>query len=199
MRGNGHALALVALVFAASGCTSGSSSPSTAPSPTATRETSPPVPASHRPALRAHERWIAFQTITSARSGAQAVHLVLQDGRGDFFALDMIPGGEQQHPDWSPDGTRLAVDVLDANGTPDIWIVNVTDWSSTKLVDCGAPCLWVQEPAWSHDGRRIAYQRHITYAGGETSTVEVLDLVSGTTSIVYSTGTDKGVFAPRWS
>ena len=178
-------LALVLMSTAATGYGSGTSGALAGPGGS-----------SPRPSLADTEAWIAYQTYTPERS-AHAVHMVHPDGTGAFFALDMIPGGEQLHPDWSPDGRRLVLDVADATSTPDIWMADLTDWSARELVDCTAPCLWVQEPAWSRDGSKVAYQRHTTSATGEVSTIEVLDLASGATSVVYDTGTDKGVFAPR--
>jgi dipeptidyl aminopeptidase/acylaminoacyl peptidase len=170
-------------------------STASAPSPTTAASTAGPA----RAPLVAGDEWIAYQTATAQRSGAHAVHLVRPDGSGAFFALDMIPGGEQLHPDWSRDGRSLALDVANSTNTRDIWLVNVTDWSAHKVVDCAAPCLWVQEPAWSPDGGRIAYQRHVASDAGETSQIEILDLASGKTNVVFTTGTDRGVYAPRWS
>lgn len=134
-----------------------------------------------------------------ARDGAHAVHLIHPDGTGDFFALDMIPGGVQLHPDWSPDGRQIVLDVDDSTTTPDIWVVDTTTWSARKIVDCSAPCLWAQEPAWSRDGTKVAYQRHTASPLGEVSTVEILDLATNTTSLVYEIGPLQGVYAPRWS
>jgi len=144
-------------------------------------------------------QWIAYQTIEPARDGAHAVHLIRPDGTGDFFALDMIRGGIQLHPDWSPDGSKLLVDVEDSSNTPQLWVVDLTDWSAQKIVDCVAPCMWVQEPAWSPHGNKVAFQRHLMSAAGEVSQIEVLDVATGTTGVVYKTGTDRGLFAPRWS
>lgn len=204
-------LALGVVLLLAAGCGAATSSalpsPGRSSSPASGSSTSPEPLAgstpeqreSPRPSIEDGEAWIAYQNITSERSGAHAVHLVHPDGTGDFFALDIVPGGEQKHPDWSPDGRRLVLDVTDSDSTQDIWIADLTDWSARELVDCAAPCLWVQEPAWSRDGSKVAYQRHTTSAAGEVSTIEILDLMQGTTSVVYETGTDKGVFAPRWS
>jgi Tol biopolymer transport system component len=144
------------------------------------------------------EAWVAFQQPASERGG-HAVHLVRPDGTGTFFAGASVPGGEQLHPDWSPDGRRIVLDANDATTTPDIWILDTADWSSTLAVSCDAPCLWVQEPAWSPDGSQIAFQRMAATDAGEQSTVEVLDLASGELTVVHSGAPGTGAFAPRWS
>ena len=46
------------------------------------------------------------------------------------------------------------------------------------------------------DAMKIAYQRHLTTDEGELSQIEVLDLASGTTSVVFETSPDRGVYAP---
>jgi len=156
---------------------------------------SPPV-ASGVPGLLPGEPWIAFQRETAGRYG---VHVVRTDGTDIRFPFGDLPGGIQLHPDWSPDGERMVLDVEAPDGTQDVWIADVSDWSAEVLVDCVSPCLWVNEPAWSPDGGSIAYQRHVDDGTGETSQVEILDLDTGTARVVYRTGTDRGVFAPRWS
>jgi Tol biopolymer transport system component len=148
--------------------------------------------------------WVAYQRPTFERNNAHAVHLIRSDGTGDVFAGAKVPGGEQLHPDWSPDGRRIALDALDlddTDGTYDIWIVDTSDLSAEpeKVVDCSAPCLYAQEPAWSPDGGRIAFQRHTMTEAGEISTIEILDLESGEITTVLETPPTKGVFAPRWS
>jgi Tol biopolymer transport system component len=194
-------VALLSIAALAGGCGGAPPSQSTAPSATPAGSATParPTASPARTPLAGGDAWIAYQTVTPERSGAHAVHLVHPDGSDAFFALDMIPGGEQLHPDWSPDGIELVLDVVNLTSTRDIWIANLSDWSARRVVGCTAPCLWVQEPAWSPDGGRIAYQRHLTSAAGETSQVEVLDLATGTTEVVFQTGTDRGVYAPRWS
>jgi dipeptidyl aminopeptidase/acylaminoacyl peptidase len=160
---------------------------------------SPAPVASPRPGLVDGEGWIAYQTSTSQRGGAHAVHLVRPDGTGAFFALEAVDGGEQLHPDWSPDGRSIALDAADRDGTYDVWVADTSDWSADRIVDCTAPCLWVQEPAFSPDGKRIAYQRRQATDAGDISMVEILDVGSGETAVVYQTGPDLWVNAPRWS
>lgn len=127
------------------------------------------------------------------------MHLVRPDGTRTFFAGAAVPGGEQLHPDWSPDGKRIVLDAEDLDGTYDIWILDTSDWTAEQVVSCDAPCLWVAEPAWSPDDSKIAFQRHTRTDAGEISTIEVLDLATGAITTVYETDTTKGVHAPRWS
>jgi Tol biopolymer transport system component len=150
---------------------------------------------SHAP-LVAGEPWVAYQTQGVGKHG---VFLVRPDGSGAFFALQDLPGGIQLHPDWSPDGRHLVLDVENETGTADLWIVDTADWSAQRIVSCEAPCLWVNEPAWSRDGTSIAFQRHTLTDAGETSSVEILALASRTLTTVYETAPGLGVFAPRWS
>ena len=179
--------ALVTALVAGAALAAVASAASPSPEPTA------------RPGLPDGEAWIAYQTITPERAGNHAVNLIRTDGTGAFFAFDMIPGGEQKHPDWSPDGRHVVIDALDATSTSDIWIVDVTDWSAEEVVDCVAPCLWAEEPAWSPDGTKIAYQRHTQTDAGEISTIEILDTATGATTTVYTTGPAVQAYAPRWS
>jgi dipeptidyl aminopeptidase/acylaminoacyl peptidase len=167
--------------------------------PVAAWSASPSALLGPHPALGPGESWVAYQESAPERDGAHAVHLVRADGTGAFFAAGAVPGGEQLHPEWSPDGRRLVLDVGTATGTIDLWTLDTADWSTELLVPCVAPCLWVSEPAWSRDGARIAYQRHVQADAGEVSTVEIIDIVSGDIEVVLETGPEVGLYAPRWS
>ena len=142
------------------------------------------------------DAWIAFQ---KAEPRGHAVNLVRPDGSDSNFPLAAVPGGEQLHPDWSPDGRFIAFDVANDQGTYDIWLADTADWSFEKVVDCVDPCLWANEPAWSPDGTTIAFQRHGMDGEVEISSLELLDVASKDLETVLTTGSDQVVYAPRWS
>ena len=103
-------------------------------------------------------------------------------------------------PDWSPDGSMIA--YYDIDYTPghirhpaEIWVMNADGTDKIRLVESvhhsgrqsNAVC-----PAWSPDGRKIAYYRWFPYSSG-----------AGTTFVMNSDGTDatpiEGRGCPVWS
>jgi Tol biopolymer transport system component len=61
--------------------------------------------------------WIAYQ---GATGGPPRIRLVRPDGTDDHAVVPDIEAGDQFHPDWSPDGLRLAFAADDADGTRDV-------------------------------------------------------------------------------
>jgi eukaryotic-like serine/threonine-protein kinase len=58
--------------------------------------------------------------------------------------------------DLVPDGGRLAVQIDDPGGAPDIWILDLVRGSRVRVTSSSAPDIG---PVWSADGTRIAYVR----------------------------------------
>ena len=111
------------------------------------------------------------------------------------------------HPDWSPDGSRLAF----TNGADDswtIWVANVDGTGAREVVPCSAPCQVVDMPAWSPDGTKLAYARWIgkwppdSYTSG--TALEILDLATGETRTALESQAQEPqnpefYWNPRWS
>jgi Tol biopolymer transport system component len=197
----GLALAL-ALAVAAGGC-AGVASPEATVMPTATpSSTNAPIvtspaasPSSSASAssavaiVRPGEAWIAFQ--------GSGLELIRPDGTGRHRLYPSLTGGEHLHPDWSPDGERIVFSIRAA--TDEIWIGNVDGTGTERLISCADPCRWVDEPAWSPDGRSLAFHRMVAEGGTGISTLEILDLASGDSHVVTTAPGDRSFYAPRWS
>lgn len=107
--------------------------------------------------------------------------------------------GLERHPDWSPDGRQLVFTAANAAGTDDLWIADADGADAVKVQECTAPCLGVDEAAWSPDGTRIVFQRLVQEHGVVTSTLELLDVGSGDATVVLTAPPNSVVLAPRWS
>ena len=144
----------------------------------------------------AGQPWIAYQ---GKADGGYGVDLVRPDGTGIHWPMAAIPGQFQEHPDWSPDGNRLAFSETAADGTEDLWVADIDGSSATRIVDCQTPCLWADEPAWSPDSASIVFQRTVVSSGRRISTIELFDVVHRTTRTLITAEDGMTFYAPRWS
>ncbi len=106
--------------------------------------------------------------------------------------------GEPQHPDWSPDGTRLAFETDFRR----IWTVVEDGSDARRLYSCTGACFYLQEAAWSPDGRRIAFVEVRTKDGVTTSRalVRVVHVADGHVRTIHTTRDRRvGFYTPRWS
>jgi TolB protein len=135
------------------------------------------------------------------------LYLVRPDGRDGHRIMTDQPA-RTYHPDWSPDGTRIAFERWLGNDVGEIWTANADGTDARKLLGCGGPpCLQVNSPAWSPDGTRMAVVRvdlpDPNDIKGIRLFIEVLDLSTGERRVIARTpapGTDFLEYGgPRWS
>lgn len=96
----------------------------------------------------------------SDRDGADAIYVVNDDGTGERRVTSFARGVQASQPAWSPDGRWIAftrrqaaaphVEVDEADGA-EIWVVRPDGADAHRLLPEGA------HPAWSPDGRWLAY------------------------------------------
>ena len=100
--------------------------------------------------------WIAYQT----DRGGEGVWLVHPDGTEDHqIATDVAE--QQLLPDWSPDGGRLVFTTRGGSTEP-LYEYDLATDESRQLFECSDSCLGDDEPAYSPDGRRVAFVRALT-------------------------------------
>jgi Tol biopolymer transport system component len=137
------------------------------------------VPLTTSPAVDTWPSWspdgrqIAFY---SDRDGASNIYVMGADGTAQRRLTALENGYQATHPAWSPDGRTIAF-TLSRRPTPyvsttetdvsDIWGIAPDGSGMRRLVAEGA------QPAWSPDGRRVAY---VT-----ADELKVADLQSGAT------------------
>jgi Tol biopolymer transport system component len=100
--------------------------------------------------------WIAYQT---DRGGQEGVWLVHPDGTEDHqIAMDVAE--QQLLPDWSPDGGRLVFTTRGGSTEP-LHEYDLAKDESRQLFECAGSCLGDDEPAYSPDGRKVAFIRAV--------------------------------------
>jgi Tol biopolymer transport system component len=105
---------------------------------------------------------------------------------------------DAEHPDWSPDGTRIAFE----SAFRSIKTMTADGGDLRELYACAKPCAFVQEPAWSPDGAEVAFALTETVDGVLTSrgAVVALEVATGVLRTVTEDGTGRvGFSTPRWS
>ena len=145
------------------------------------------------------EPWIAYQWVPEHGKG---LYLMRPDGSDAHEIATELPGAAY-HPDWSPDGARIAFD-LRTDGGNEIWVVNADGTNAAVIVprstDCATSCGEVALPAWSPDGSKIAFVRFQLGASGlEASVIEVQDVAGGDRRVLFKAPSKTALNYPRWS
>jgi Tol biopolymer transport system component len=103
-------------------------------------------------------------------------------------------------PAWSPDGTRLAFTSARANGSLDVFVVDLATMNVTRLTDASPVAnlpgsgVAARSPAWSPDGTQLAYSVQAT-TGSQLWVMSV----SGANKRRLTNSTDADDFEPVWS
>ncbi|MBI2781159.1 MAG: PD40 domain-containing protein [Chloroflexi bacterium] len=195
-----QALAGILISFVIAGCSASPPAAATVPATAASTSAGPSTVPTSGPTAAATavipvlpgESWIAYQCYDRC-GGSFRIMLVRPDGSGNHWALPDVPG-DQQHPDWSPDGQRLAFVVGGA-----IWVADVDGSDARAVYTCATPCYGVDNPAWSPDGKSIAFIRYDDVQGSGRAFIEILDVGAGSVRDVYQTDGPIFPFYVRWA
>ncbi|MEO6236417.1 MAG: winged helix-turn-helix domain-containing protein [Vicinamibacterales bacterium] len=123
-------------------------------------------------------------------------------GRGGVWIVPATGGSPQQvvefgsDPAWSPDSNAL-VFTSDAGGLAaqsSLWTVRRDGTGRRALTQVGTPSGGHRAPAWSHDGRHVAF---LITRGGRHNQVWTVNVASGEQRLIdEGTNTSAPVFAP---
>ena len=142
--------------------------------------------------------WVAYQTF---RDGREGVYLVHPDGSGDHEVDFGLDEGYALLPDWSPDGNRLAATTRDR--FPETLVEHdLATGSSRELFSCEWPCAGDDEPAYSPDGRHVAFIRYFgpfDDDGPADCSLWVGEVATGTVHRVSDNERCDREYFPRWS
>jgi hypothetical protein len=186
----GAPVAAVLVAFTLSACSSGDDSGADA-----TTDGTAPTGAA---VVGDGEEWIAFQGVP------RGISLVRSDGTGGHVILG--PPGDQNHPDWSPDGSEIAYVQYDGSSST-VMITDVEGENPRPVapsLEPGLRGLFWENPAWSRDGSEIAmvgYDGDPNQVAPKSSTLAIVEVATGEVTVAGKLALAEGRLhtGPRWS
>ena len=93
-------------------------------------------------------------------------------------------GGQQWHPDWSPDGSKIAFIEDTPSGRNELWVMDKDGRNARKLWSCDLPCNSIGYPDWNAADPGAIYFGEDADAGDDAPpttfmAVSRLDLATG--------------------
>jgi Tol biopolymer transport system component len=147
--------------------------------------------------LAAGEAWLAYQWMSGSGDG---IFLVRPDGTGGHQLVADLEGSEI-HPDWSPDGQRIAFVHVTAEDRDELWVVGADGTGAEMLFPCDLPCNTISYPDWAQDGRAIYFGIDADASAGPPTTFGVgrFDLTTKETNWVLTRKDEMTAEQPRIS
>jgi Tol biopolymer transport system component len=146
---------------------------------------SPSVQPTEAPVVGDGEEWLAYQWLDAT---AEGIYLARPDGSGRHqIVTDQT--GSQIHPDWSPDGQRIAFVRFTPEDKSELWVVNADGSGEELLVSCEDPCNSFGYPDWNADGSRIYFSQDAdAQANGIPRTFQIarVDVATGRVDVVLT-------------
>jgi Tol biopolymer transport system component len=122
-----------------------------------------------------------------------SLYIIDADG-SNLQPLHAVPGGDFE-PAWSPDGKQIAFTSL-RDGHMQIYLYNLEDNSSTRLVETSDISSAARQPAWSPDGKRIVYSLKRI---GEAYQIWTMTSKGKDQLQLLRSGDDLSDYLPAWS
>ena len=151
----------------------------------------------------------AFKNDTQGWLGSRYLHLYVVDLASGHEVQLSTPGQRDVHlPSWSPDGKQIAF-VAKGGPHPDrtmdykVYVIDVQPGAEARLLTTGPgdnlDPYWSSRPAWSPDGKSIAYLHSLggKWADYAPSRLTIIDVATGASR--YLTNLDRSFFHPEWS